>query len=133
MAHGTPVLTSNASSLPEVFADAALLVNPENVFEIARGIRQILTEDVTREALTRRGHELVRKYSWERSADQVREVYRSVLAEHPPEKVGARHAVPLHVSNNISSSSTRPSRMENARTGCGAAGSGEMMKYASFG
>jgi glycosyltransferase involved in cell wall biosynthesis len=86
MAHGTPVLTSNASSLPEVFADAALLVNPENVFEIARGIRQILTEDVTREALIRRGHDLVRKYSWERSAEQVREVYRAVLAEHPPKK-----------------------------------------------
>jgi glycosyltransferase involved in cell wall biosynthesis len=86
MAHGTPVLTSSASSLPEVFADAALLVNPENVFEIARGIRQILTEDVTREALIRRGHDLVRKYSWERSAEQVREVYRAVLAEHPPKK-----------------------------------------------
>ncbi|MCU1341002.1 MAG: glycosyl transferase, group 1 [Candidatus Acidoferrum typicum] len=80
MAHGTPVLTSSASSLPEVFEDAALLVNPENVFEIARGIRQILTEDVTREALIRRGHELVRKYSWERSAGQVRDVYRAVLA-----------------------------------------------------
>src|SRR5690348_12738586 len=80
MAHGTPVLTSSASSLPEVFADAAMLVNPENVFEIARGIRQILTEDVTREALIRRGHELVRKYSWERSANQVREVYHSVMA-----------------------------------------------------
>jgi glycosyltransferase involved in cell wall biosynthesis len=86
MAHGTPVLTSSASSLPEVFADAALLVNPENVFEIARGIRQILTEDVTREALIRRGHDLVRKYSWQRSAEQVREVYRAVLAEHPPKK-----------------------------------------------
>jgi glycosyltransferase involved in cell wall biosynthesis len=86
MAHGTPVLTSSASSLPEVFADAALLVNPENVFEIARGIRQILTESVTREALIRRGHDLVRKYSWERSAEQVREVYRAVLAEHPPKK-----------------------------------------------
>src|ERR1700732_814716 len=80
MAHGTPVLTSSASSLPEVFADAALLVNPENVFDIARGIRQIVTENITREALIRRGHDLVRKYSWERSADQVREVYRSVLA-----------------------------------------------------
>ena len=45
MAHGTPVLTSNVSSLPEVFDDAALLVNPENVFDIARGIRQILTDN----------------------------------------------------------------------------------------
>jgi glycosyltransferase involved in cell wall biosynthesis len=86
MAHGTPVLTSSVSSLPEVFADAALLVNPENIFEIARGIRQILTEDVTREALIRRGHDLVKNYSWERSAGQVREVYRSVLAARPSKK-----------------------------------------------
>jgi glycosyltransferase involved in cell wall biosynthesis len=83
MAHGTPVLTSSASSLPEVFSQAALMVNPENIFEIARGIRQILTEDVLREALVRRGYELVQKYSWERSAEQVQDVYRSVVAGEP--------------------------------------------------
>lgn len=83
MAHGTPVLTSSVSSLPEVFADAALLVNPENVFDIARGIRQILTEEATRDSLVRRGFELVQRYSWERSAEQVREVYSSVMARHP--------------------------------------------------
>ena len=83
MAHGAPVLTSSVSSLPEVFSHAALLVNPENVFEIARGIRQILTEDVMRETLVRRGHELVLKYSWERSAAQVREIYRSVVHGTP--------------------------------------------------
>ncbi len=80
MAHGTPVLTSNASSLPEVFSPAALLVNPENVFEIARGIRQILTEGVLRESLVRRGYELVQRFSWERSAQQVRAVYDAVAA-----------------------------------------------------
>jgi glycosyltransferase involved in cell wall biosynthesis len=83
MAHGAPVLTSSVSSLPEVFSQAALLVNPENVFEIARGIRQILTEDELRETLIRRGYELVRKYSWERSAEQVREIYHSVAAGEP--------------------------------------------------
>ena len=58
-------------------------MNPENVFEIARGIRQILTENVLRETLERRGYDLVRRYSWERSAEQVREVYRSVVAGEP--------------------------------------------------
>jgi glycosyltransferase involved in cell wall biosynthesis len=81
MAHGTPVLTSNVSSLPEVFGEAALLVNPENVFDIARGIRQILTEKVLRETLIERGYRLVRQYSWERAAQEVLEVYRSV-AQH---------------------------------------------------
>jgi len=83
MAHGAPVLTSSASSLPEVFSTAALLVNPENIFEIARGICQILTEVELRETLIRRGYELARKYSWERAAAQVREVYRSVINGSP--------------------------------------------------
>jgi glycosyltransferase involved in cell wall biosynthesis len=78
MAHGTPVLTSDTSSLPEVFGDAALLVNPENVFDIARGIRQILTDQALRETLTRRGYECVRRYSWERSAQQVRGAYDTI-------------------------------------------------------
>jgi glycosyltransferase involved in cell wall biosynthesis len=79
MAHGTPVLTSNVSSMPEVFSDAALLVNPENVFDIARGIRQILTDQPLRETLIRNGYERARLYSWERAAQLVRETYDGVL------------------------------------------------------
>jgi glycosyltransferase involved in cell wall biosynthesis len=79
MAHGTPVLTSNVSSLPEVFDDAALLVNPENVFDIARGIRQILTDTVLRQTLRRRGYERARMYSWESAAQLVHAAYHSVL------------------------------------------------------
>ena len=79
MAHGTPVLTSNVSSLPEVFQDAALLVNPENVFDIARGIRQILTESTLRQTLRRRGYERARMYSWEHAARLVHGTYQSVL------------------------------------------------------
>ena len=79
MAHGTPVLTSNVSSLPEVFQEAALLVNPENVFDIARGIRQILTENALRQTLRRRGYERARRYSWEHAARLVHTAYHSVL------------------------------------------------------
>jgi glycosyltransferase involved in cell wall biosynthesis len=78
MAHGTPVVTSNVSSLPEVLDGAALLVNPENLFDIARGIRQVLTDEALRKDLVRRGYEQVKRYSWERSAQQVLDVYRSV-------------------------------------------------------
>ena len=84
MAHGTPVLTSNVSSLPEVFQEAALLVNPENVFDIARGIRQILTESALRQTLRRRGYERVRMYSWEHAARLVHAAYHSVLAPRAP-------------------------------------------------
>jgi len=79
MAHGTPVLTSSMSSLPEVFDDAALLVNPENVFDIARGIRQILTDEDLRKTLIARGYEQILKYSWQRAAEKVRAVYQSVV------------------------------------------------------
>ena len=79
MAHGTPVLTSNVSSLPEVFQEAALLVNPENVFDIARGIRQILTENALRQTLRQRGYERARMFSWENAARLVHHAYHSVL------------------------------------------------------
>ena len=48
MACGTPVVTSNVSSLPEVVGDAAVMVNPENVFDIARGIQDVLLDDALR-------------------------------------------------------------------------------------
>jgi glycosyltransferase involved in cell wall biosynthesis len=82
MAHGTPVLTSNVSSLPEVFQDAALLVNPENVFDIARGIRQILTENALRQTLKRKGYERARMFSWEHAARLVHAAYHSVLVRN---------------------------------------------------
>ena len=78
MAHGTPVVTSSVSSLPESVGDAAELVNPTNVFDIARGLRKILLDDDYRDELRRRGFEQVSKFSWDRSAEQVLEVYRDV-------------------------------------------------------
>src|SRR5205814_2895824 len=44
MACGAPVVTSNVTSLPEAVGDAAAIVNPENVFDIARGIREVLLD-----------------------------------------------------------------------------------------
>lgn len=79
MAHGTPVVSSNVSSLPEVLGAAALQVNPENVFDIARGIRQVLTDDALRHDLIEAGYQQVREYSWERAAGQVRRVYEAVV------------------------------------------------------
>jgi glycosyltransferase involved in cell wall biosynthesis len=80
MAAGTPVVTSNVSSLPEVAGDAAMLVNPENVFDIARGIREVLLDDELRAGLIRRGHEQVRRFSWATAARQVLEIYQEVAA-----------------------------------------------------
>ena len=76
MACGTPVVTSNVSSLPEVVGDAAVLVNPENVFDIARGIRDVLLDRALRIELIRRGHQQAARFSWSRTAREVLEIYR---------------------------------------------------------
>ncbi len=78
MASGTPVVTSSVSSLPEVVGNAAVQVNPENVFDIARGLREVLLDEDLRRELVRRGYEQVRRFSWENTARQVREIYQDV-------------------------------------------------------
>lgn len=74
----TPVVASNVSALPEVLGDAAYLVNPENVFEISRGIHDVLLDAELRTTLIQKGLLQARKYSWAESARQVAEVYREV-------------------------------------------------------
>ena len=75
MACGTPVVTSNVSSLPEVVGDAAVLVNPENVFDIVRGISDVLLDEPLRAALIRKGRDQAARFSWSRTARQVLEIY----------------------------------------------------------
>lgn len=75
MACGTPVVTSNVSSLPEVVGDAAVMVNPENVFEIARGMRDVLTNEELRARLIRKGREQLARFSWEENAREVLSAY----------------------------------------------------------
>jgi glycosyltransferase involved in cell wall biosynthesis len=78
MASGTPVITSSMSSLPEVVGDAAMLVNPENVFDIARGIKEVLLDDELRQRLSAAGRVHAARYSWKNTAQQVLEIYREI-------------------------------------------------------
>ncbi len=78
MAHGTPVVTSNTSSLPEVVGNGAVLVNPENVFEIMRAIHRVLVDQPLREKLKQKGYEQVQHFSWEDSVQRILRVYREV-------------------------------------------------------
>src|SRR5262245_26556019 len=80
MANRTPVIASNTSSLPEVLDDAAVLVNPENVFDIARGMKLILWDDVLRQKLIAKGVDQVAKFSWKFAAEKVIQIYRLVAA-----------------------------------------------------
>jgi glycosyltransferase involved in cell wall biosynthesis len=78
LASGAPVVASNVSSLPEVVGNAAIFVNPENLFDIARGIREALTDDVRRDGLILKGYEQARRFNWETTARQVLEIYKEV-------------------------------------------------------
>ena len=79
MASGTPVITSNLSSLPEVVGDAALLIDPYDPDAIADAMRRVLTEPALRDDLRERGFKRVREFSWERSVRRVRQIYEEVL------------------------------------------------------
>lgn len=78
MACGTPVVCSHFSSLPEVVGDAVVVVNPENVFDIARGMREALLDQGLRSQLVQRGLEQSRRFDWQRTAAQVQATYSDV-------------------------------------------------------
>jgi len=79
MAHGAPVVSSNATSLPEVYGQAAHYFDPEDTTTIAAAINDVLTDQKLRQDLINRGHEQVKKYSWRRMAEQTLAVYRQIL------------------------------------------------------
>lgn len=78
MACGTPVVTSNISSLPEVVGDAAVMVDPRNVFEIARGMSEVLLNEPMRLELLERGRVQLQKFSWQQTAAAVLTTYEEV-------------------------------------------------------
>jgi glycosyltransferase involved in cell wall biosynthesis len=78
MASGTPVVTSNVSSLPEVVGDAALLVDPYDTEAIAGAVRMALTDEKLRADLRARGLARAREFSWASAAARVREIYEEV-------------------------------------------------------
>ena len=81
MAHATPVVTSNTSSVPEVVGNAAVMVNPENVFEIMKALHRVLLDPSLREKLKTRGLEQASKFSWDSSVCRMLEIYKEV-AQH---------------------------------------------------
>jgi len=81
MASGTPVVTSNVSSLPEVTGDAAVLVDPYDIDSIGDGMRRILDDPRLAAELRVKGLKRAREFSWERSVEKTQRVYREVAAD----------------------------------------------------
>ncbi|MBN1405902.1 MAG: glycosyltransferase family 4 protein [Candidatus Omnitrophica bacterium] len=75
MAYGTPVLTSNCTSLAELAANAALLVDPYNIKDISDGMKKILTDKITKDRIAAAGLIRAGEFTWEKTAKQTLGVY----------------------------------------------------------
>lgn len=81
MTRGVPVLASSCGSLPEILGDAASYFNPHEKESFQKKIAEILTSDVLRKELILRGYERVKRYSFERMAQETLEIYTKSI-EH---------------------------------------------------
>jgi glycosyltransferase involved in cell wall biosynthesis len=89
MAAGVPVVSSNASSLPEVCGDAARLVSPLDVDAAAEAIGDVLRNPEAAARLTAAGQVRARQFSWAETARKTRDVYVRVLADRTRASVRA--------------------------------------------
>lgn len=81
MACGTPVVTSDVSSLPEIVGDAAITVDPHKAEELAEAILRILEDPVLRVRLQNKGLARAKIFSWEDTAKKTLEIYEDVFAD----------------------------------------------------
>lgn len=81
MACGTPVITSNISSMPELAGDAALLVDPYSVDEIVTGMKRIIDSKDERKRIAQLGLKRVQKFSWQKSVKSTLEIYQQLILE----------------------------------------------------
>jgi glycosyltransferase involved in cell wall biosynthesis len=79
MACGTPVLTSNGSSLAEIAGSASYLINPLDVVDIAHGLRCLVTDDAQHTQLRAAGLRRAAQFSWQRAAEETVRVYDAVV------------------------------------------------------
>lgn len=76
---GTPVITSNIGAMKEVGADAVVLVNPDSAKSIAKGIQNILTDDLLKQSLIYKGYERAKAFDWSVSAQKLGIVFEKQL------------------------------------------------------
>ncbi|MDI6778275.1 MAG: glycosyltransferase family 1 protein [Patescibacteria group bacterium] len=71
---GTPVITSNISSMPEVAGDSAVLVDPKNTSAIAEAIHKLVSDESYKNDIIKKGLENVKRFSWEKCAKEIAEI-----------------------------------------------------------
>ena len=86
MACGTPVVCSDVSSMPEIAGNAAVIVDPSDVGQIADGIFSLLTQPGLCEEFVARGKKRALHFTWENTAVKTIEIYKSLFSEHVKKK-----------------------------------------------
>ena len=81
MMQGAPVVSSSATSLPEIYGDAARYFDPRDPEDMVKAIKTVLTKPDVRKALVQAGARQAKKYSWRRMAEQTLDAYKYVLGE----------------------------------------------------
>ena len=80
MACGVPVITANVSSLPEVAGNAAVLVDPNDSKQLALNLQTVINDLTLRKKMIKLGFAQVKKFSWERTAQETLKIYEKILA-----------------------------------------------------
>jgi len=78
MARGVPVVSSNAACLPEILGEAAFYFNPLDINDIAGKIKKTLLDNRARNTLIEKGFEQVKKYSWQKMAKEILNIYQNI-------------------------------------------------------
>jgi len=81
MGHGTPVVSSNATCLPEIYGRAAHYFNPTDIHDMAKSIDEVLSNEKLRTQLSNAGFQQIKKYSWKKMAEQTLAIYKKVLKD----------------------------------------------------
>ena len=79
MTWGTPVVTSNTASLPEVAGDAALMIDPHDPTQLADAILKVIGDSQLRQELIQKGKERAKLFSWKKTAEETLKAYKSLL------------------------------------------------------
>ena len=80
MTHGCPVVSSDATCLPEIYGDAAHYFDPKSVDYMAESVAKVINNEKFRKDLIKKGHKQVKKYDWQKTAAQTLETYNSLLS-----------------------------------------------------
>jgi glycosyltransferase involved in cell wall biosynthesis len=86
MACGTPVITSNCSSLPETVGNAAILIDPNNTETLAHEMERVLANKTLQSELIKKGLVHVRSHTWEKAAKKLNEVFADIMMRGPWER-----------------------------------------------